>query len=259
MKKLTVEFNEELPDINIVPGKCSECPFFMSRSHFLYGKEEIEYICILTGDNIDEDIYYYENIKYTNCPIKEVQMANCEKKSKDNINPNHYKSETSLECIEAMQIAFGNDAVIDFCLCNAWKYIWRWENKNGIEDLKKAEWYIEKGRELLGNHLEFESTNRHQSYQKNMKMLWSALKMEKSRKHTTLIRNGVYERDFEDLWEKVSQKMKSNNQIFKKNIIIQHTCGNCKHEKIPENEYPCRLCMHGADYRSDLWRAKEDE
>ena len=74
-----------------------------------------------------------------------------------------------------------------------------------------------------------------------------------------LEKNGVYERDFEDLWEKVSQKMKSNNQIFKKNIIIQHTCGNCKHEKIPENEYPCRLCMHGADYTSDLWRAKEDE
>ena len=74
----------------------------------------------------------------------------------DNINPNHYKSETSLECIEAMQIAFGNDVVIDFCLCNAWKYIWRWKNKNGIEDLKKAEWYIEKGRDLLG---EFGSTN----------------------------------------------------------------------------------------------------
>lgn len=78
---------------------------------------------------------------------------------KDNINPNHYKNETSLECIEAMQIAFGNDIVIDFCLCNAWKYIWRWKNKNGIEDLKKAEWYIKKGRELLENNLELGSGN----------------------------------------------------------------------------------------------------
>lgn len=82
----------------------------------------------------------------------------------DNINPNHYKSETSLECIEAMQIAFGNDVVIDFCLCNAWKYIWRWKNKNGIEDLAKAQWYIEKGRELSVYDYEFESTNIHQRF-----------------------------------------------------------------------------------------------
>ncbi len=81
--------------------------------------------------------------------------------TEDNINPDHYKSETSLECIEAMQIIFGTDAVIYFCLCNAWKYIWRWKNKNGTEDLKKAEWYIIHGRELLGDDCEFESINIH--------------------------------------------------------------------------------------------------
>ena len=64
---------------------------------------------------------------------------------KDNINPDHYKNETSLECIEAMTIVFGYQKVIDFCLLNAWKYIWRWKNKNGIEDLDKARWYVEKG------------------------------------------------------------------------------------------------------------------
>ena len=67
----------------------------------------------------------------------------------DNVNPDHYKKSTSLECIEAMQIVFGDRAVINFCLCNAWKYVWRWKNKNGQEDLKKAKWYVEKGSELL--------------------------------------------------------------------------------------------------------------
>ena len=62
---------------------------------------------------------------------------------KDNINPDHYKNSTSLECIEAMQISFGRGTVLDFCLCNAFKYIWRWKNKNGEEDLNKANWYIE--------------------------------------------------------------------------------------------------------------------
>lgn len=42
---------------------------------------------------------------------------------KDNINPDHYKSQTSLECIEAMTITFGEEAVFDFCMCNAFKYI----------------------------------------------------------------------------------------------------------------------------------------
>ena len=74
-------------------------------------------------------------------------MADLEKK--DNINPDHYKSETSLECIEAMEIIFGRDAVIDFCVCNAWKYIWRWKNKNGTEDLKKAKWYLQRAYNML--------------------------------------------------------------------------------------------------------------
>ena len=67
---------------------------------------------------------------------------------KDNINPDHYKNQTSLECIEAMIIAFGYQKTIDFCLLNAWKYIWRWKNKNGTEDLDKANWYIERGLSL---------------------------------------------------------------------------------------------------------------
>lgn len=63
---------------------------------------------------------------------------------KDNINPDHYKSECSLECIEAMELMFGQKVVLDFCVCNAWKYIWRWKNKNGIEDLHKADWYVKR-------------------------------------------------------------------------------------------------------------------
>lgn len=61
---------------------------------------------------------------------------------KDNINPDHYKSSTSLECIEAMEMIFGNEAVYDFCVLNAFKYIWRWKHKNGSEDLDKAKWYL---------------------------------------------------------------------------------------------------------------------
>ena len=30
-----------------------------------------------------------------------------------------------------------------FCLCNAFKYLWRYKNKNGAEDIKKARWYLD--------------------------------------------------------------------------------------------------------------------
>lgn len=67
----------------------------------------------------------------------------------DNVNhPKHYEGSTSLECIEVMQIAYGTFVVYDFCICNAFKYLWRYGNKNGEEDLNKAEWYINKAQEL---------------------------------------------------------------------------------------------------------------
>lgn len=82
----------------------------------------------------------------------EANFLECSEK-KDNINPDHYKSSTSLECIEAMEMAFGKAVVIDFCICNAWKYIWRWKHKNGLEDLEKAKWYVDKADDLLGTQI----------------------------------------------------------------------------------------------------------
>lgn len=67
----------------------------------------------------------------------------------DNVNhPAHYESSTSIECIEAMELMFGPKAVYNFCVCNALKYIWRFKNKNGLEDLDKAGWYLDKAKEL---------------------------------------------------------------------------------------------------------------
>lgn len=62
----------------------------------------------------------------------------------DNVNhPKHYEGSTSLECIECMELVFGINAVCFFCLCNSFKYLWRYKNKNGEEDVNKAKWYLE--------------------------------------------------------------------------------------------------------------------
>lgn len=64
---------------------------------------------------------------------------------KDNVNhPSHYTGGT-VECIDALEAATvdlqGIEAV---CTANAIKYLWRWKKKNGVEDLEKARWYIDK-------------------------------------------------------------------------------------------------------------------
>ena len=61
----------------------------------------------------------------------------------DTVNhPAHYTTGCGFECIEMMEMVFGKEAVIDFCVVNAFKYLWRHKQKNGTEDIAKAEWYL---------------------------------------------------------------------------------------------------------------------
>lgn len=60
-------------------------------------------------------------------------------------HPAHYQTSNGLETIDVME-AFtedmaGYEAV---CTSNVLKYICRWKKKNGLEDLKKAEWYLKR-------------------------------------------------------------------------------------------------------------------
>lgn len=101
----------------------------------------------LEGDTMDLKELKEDVDGHMECVSEEANEAM--NKKADPTNPDHYKNSTSLECIEAMEIVLGDLGVTYFCVGNAWKYIWRWKNKNGIEDLKKAKWYIEKAWELI--------------------------------------------------------------------------------------------------------------
>ena len=61
----------------------------------------------------------------------------------DNIKSPVWYTDCSMECIDAMRIAFGTEAVYGFCKMNAFKYLWRHCRKNGIEDLQKARQYLD--------------------------------------------------------------------------------------------------------------------
>ena len=81
--------------------------------------------------------------------MKNFMEISNEKNEKEAVNhPNHYNREGSMECIDEMELVFGKQAVMNFCLCNAWKYRYRAADKNGAEDLKKSDWYMRKYKEL---------------------------------------------------------------------------------------------------------------
>lgn len=63
-------------------------------------------------------------------------------------HPSHY-NQNKFESIDEMMIIFGPKAVYCFCICNAWKYKSRALYKGNFEeDIKKADWYLEKANEI---------------------------------------------------------------------------------------------------------------
>lgn len=62
----------------------------------------------------------------------------------DNVNhPNHYKTPGGIEVIEYIDSLLGDNTKA-YYIGNIIKYISRYDKKNGLEDLKKAKFYLEK-------------------------------------------------------------------------------------------------------------------
>ena len=49
-------------------------------------------------------------------------------------HPSHYET-GKFECIDVMVETMGIEATMEFCVCNAFKYLYRHKRKNGIQDL----------------------------------------------------------------------------------------------------------------------------
>lgn len=61
---------------------------------------------------------------------------------KDKINPDHYQRD-GMECIDAIKAAVQNLTGAEaYCTGSAIKYLWRWKEKGGKDDLQKAKWFI---------------------------------------------------------------------------------------------------------------------
>lgn len=60
-------------------------------------------------------------------------------------SPSHYTS-GKVECIDAIDAAVAHlkDGRESFYTAQVIKYVWRWKLKNGVQDLRKAKWYLER-------------------------------------------------------------------------------------------------------------------
>lgn len=64
----------------------------------------------------------------------------------ENVNhPAHYNG-GSVECIDAIRAALEKQTTpyAAFLTGQVIKYLWRWPQKGGVEDLRKAAWYLDR-------------------------------------------------------------------------------------------------------------------
>jgi hypothetical protein len=57
--------------------------------------------------------------------------------------PQHY-GQGSIECIEYIEDFLTHEEYVGYLRGNVTKYLHRWKYKNGLEDLRKATWYLDR-------------------------------------------------------------------------------------------------------------------
>lgn len=117
------------------------CPWCGSTRYTLINPED-EKKKYFKCYSCDRMAYLTEDMDNLHCPFAEGEIS-----ANTATDPNHYKIH-AMECWDEMEVVFGTNAVIQFCKLNAWKYRYRASAKNGEEDLKKADVYLKKAKEL---------------------------------------------------------------------------------------------------------------
>lgn len=97
---------------------------------------------------------YKENIGCSRCfknlkpdssgariPISEQTKPYMKEEKVD--HPPHY-TKGGIECIDGIKASMTLEAFEGYLKGNVMKYLWRYKYKNGVEDLKKAQWYLNK-------------------------------------------------------------------------------------------------------------------
>lgn len=137
--------------IQINPDKDELYPVLVKWDSAYCGNFGMEYSTCFTKDGISDD----DITCITRCGHTTVE--------KDPTNPSYYRS-GGIECIEAIKASMPADSFQDFLKGQVFKYLWRYKGKNGLEDVKKARWYLGRliqevgGKEETGGGKETDNT-----------------------------------------------------------------------------------------------------
>ena len=80
-------------------------------------------------------------------------------------HPKHYNREGAMECFDEFVLMYGIEAAKYACLFNIHKYRYRAADKNGVEDLKKSDWYMKKYRDLCSKTISSKTELGYNPYQ----------------------------------------------------------------------------------------------
>lgn len=122
--------HQDRKSIDDVSDKCFPCVWQNSQTGYWPNYEAVEVVSVRDWEAYSEDATNWQG--YT--AIKTV--------TKDNVNsPSHY-TQGGIETIDYIKAKLGKEGCINYCMGNVMKYTSRWQDKNGLEDLKKAQWYL---------------------------------------------------------------------------------------------------------------------
>ena len=78
------------------------------------------------------------------CPVPWATKETAPVVQEDLVNhPSHY-ADSAIECIDAIEAQLTAEEFQGYLRGNCVKYTWRWRNKGGVQDLKKAQWYLDR-------------------------------------------------------------------------------------------------------------------
>ena len=124
---------------DIICPNCGDYYLYLDASEILTSNPpQHEYYCTGCGfshvANSDDEMRDW--IKRLDYPINHGKLE-------DIVNhPSHYET-GKFECFDVMREIYGDDFMKHFCIGNAFKYMYRFPRKNGVEDVRKAKRYLE--------------------------------------------------------------------------------------------------------------------
>lgn len=112
------------------------------NTEIVWGADEVDVTRHVLGEYDGATVHCVRVIAMREAP-EPCYESKAETSKPDMVNhPSHY-TQGGIECIQALEAATINLKGIEaVCTANAIKYLWRWKQKNGVEDLEKARFYI---------------------------------------------------------------------------------------------------------------------